>query len=70
MKVYKKKKYKFMTTSILDGSPGYHERKGSPILVLYKLDEPDEVEGKIYKVMFDDGVTTTAFEDEVVRADS
>jgi len=56
-----------MTTSVLDGPPGYHERKGAPILVLYKIDEADEEVGKIYRVMFDDGITTTAFEDEVVR---
>lgn len=65
---YNKSKYRFMTTSSSDGPPGYHERKGEPITVLFQInkDVDEEEVGKIYRVLFDDGVFTDAFEDEVV----
>lgn len=67
MKIYyNTKKYKFISTSMLDGPPGYHERNNEPITILYQIkDDVDSEIGKMYRVVFDDGVMMDAFEDEV-----
>jgi len=55
-----------MTTSLVEGYPGFLERSGEVVEVLWELHEGvDEEVGTMFRVRFDDGVETDAFEDEL-----
>ncbi|MEX2505185.1 MAG: hypothetical protein WD378_10055 [Egicoccus sp.] len=61
----------FRPSAAVDGPPGYRERAGQTVSVLDEIpDEQDPDAGtddvaKLFKVRFDDGVETEAFEDEL-----
>ncbi|MTV24165.1 hypothetical protein FTX61_01825 [Nitriliruptoraceae bacterium ZYF776] len=61
----------FRSTSAVDGPPGYRERSGETVTVVAEVSadaDPDRTEDDvavIYRVRFEDGVETEAFEDEL-----
>ena len=61
----------FRPSAAVDGPPGYRERAGQTVTVLGEVpaeQDPDagtEDVAKLFRVRFDDGVETEAFEDEL-----
>ena len=61
----------FRPSAAVDGPPGYRERNGQLVTVLDEItvdqdpDAADEDVAPLYRVRFEDGVETEAFEDEL-----
>jgi len=61
----------YKSTSAINGFPGFPERSGEPVTLVRPLteDEADLNEtGPMWRIKFDDGATTDAFEDELLPA--
>lgn len=61
----------FHPSAAVDGPPGYRERAGQTVTVLEEVpaeQDPDagaDEVGRLFRVRFEDGVETEAFEDEL-----
>lgn len=63
----------FTSSSATDGAPGYRERSGQTVEIVEEIDQetdPDKEEADVaplYRIRFEDGVETEAFDDELQR---
>jgi len=60
----------YKSSSVINGFPGFPERSGKPVTLVRPLteDEADLDEtGPMWRIKFDDGVTTDVFEDELCQ---
>jgi hypothetical protein len=61
----------FRSQSLTDGAPGFRERSGETVTILTEVQEDDtaiasdDEVARLYRIRFDDGVETEAFEDEL-----
>ena len=57
----------FRSSSSSEGAPGWKERSGQEVMIIYRLTEAvvDEEVGAMYKIRFSDGTLADAFEDEL-----
>jgi hypothetical protein len=73
METTEKPQATFKSTSAVDGAPGYRERSGETVEIVEEVDadrDPDKAEedvASLYRVRFEDGTETEAFEDELER---
>ena len=64
----------FRSTAAVDGPPGYRERTGQLVTIVEPVaaeqdpDADDTEVATLYRVRFEDGVETEAFEDELDTA--
>ncbi|MFA9431012.1 hypothetical protein [Egicoccus sp. AB-alg2] len=65
----------FRPSAAVDGPPGYRERSGQLVTIVEEVpaehdpDAGDDDVATLYRVRFDDGVETEAFEDELDMTD-